>query len=145
MSLSYEDLLAAGGGDPRDATALLYLAAVHGAVGHQLDRLQYSVDICQAARGVAGPVDAARLASVTRRNGTVLPVVAALDLAGRLFQEERCIALADRLTPVYGRRAARFLLTPGSVLSAQAEGRAAQSWRRQLFREIVKRAAARSR
>ena len=53
IRLRYADLLAAGGGDPENATALLLLAAVHGAAGHQFERLQPAVDVLQAARGAA--------------------------------------------------------------------------------------------
>jgi hypothetical protein len=143
MSLGLDDLSAAGGGDPSDATALLLLAAVHASVGHQFDRLQYLVDICQAARGAAGPVDPERLRAAARKTRTLLGVIVALDLAGRVFGEARCADLADRLAPRAGREAARHLLTPDVILSTQARNRAAGSWRRQLFRELLKWSARR--
>ena len=47
----------AGNGDAENPTALLMVAAIHGAAGHQFERLQPAIDVLQAARGVAGPID----------------------------------------------------------------------------------------
>lgn len=138
MSVSYEDVVDAGGGDCADATALLFVAAAHGAVGHQLDRLQHLVDVMQAARGVAGPVDADRLAQISRRCGVTLAIVGALDLAGKTFGEPRCLKLAKHLMPSPIARLPGHLLSPALVVRGQSQDRARGSWRRNLFRQALR-------
>src|SRR4029079_9142903 len=93
FSLKYEDVLAAGDGDPSNATALLLVAGAHGAIGHQFDRLQQVMDVLQCARGAAGPVDIDRLRTVSNRRGLTLAVVAAVALAGKTFADDRCASL----------------------------------------------------
>ena len=138
MSVVYEDVLDAGGGDCADATALLFVAAAHGAVGHQLDRLQHLVDVAQAARGAAGPVNADRLARISQRSGVTLAIVGALDLAGKTFGEPRCLELAKHLMPSAIARLPGRLLTPALVIHGQSEARARGSWRRNLFRQALR-------
>jgi hypothetical protein len=141
MSLSYADLVEAGSGDPAAATSLLMTGAVHGAIGHQFEALRFVVDVCQAARGVAGPIDAGALAAVAGRNRTALAISLALDLAARVFSEPACAELADRLGNPPGRRLCRMLLSPATVLRAQGPTRHRDSWRRKLLREVFKRRA----
>ncbi|MCL4766618.1 MAG: nucleotidyltransferase family protein [Hyphomicrobiaceae bacterium] len=138
MSIGYVDVLEAGDGDSADATALLLVAAAHGAVGHQLDRLQHLVDVTQAARGVAGPIDADRLARVSERCGVTLAITGALQLAGRTFGEPRCLGLAKRLMPSPIARLPGRLLSPGLVVRGQSRGRTRGSWRRKLFRQALR-------
>ena len=52
LSYSYTDLLRAGGGDPTAPAALLMTAVIHAACGHKFHRLQFAVDIIQAARAL---------------------------------------------------------------------------------------------
>ena len=139
MSLSYDELVDAGGGDPKAATALLMIGAVHGAIGHQFEALRFAVDVCQAARGVAGPIDVDALVAVAGRNRTKLALALALDLAGRVFAEPACIDLADRLGDPPGRSLCRILLSPATVLRAQGPARRRDSWRRKALREVFKR------
>lgn len=138
MSVRYEDVLEAGGGDGNNATALLFVAAAHGAIGHQLDRLQHLVDVMQAARGAAGPVDAGRLARVSRKSGVTLAIAGALELTGKSFGEPRCTELARQLMPSKFARLPGQLLSPGLVVRGQSAARARGSWRRNLFRQALK-------
>ena len=139
VRLSRADLLAAGDGDAEDATALLLVAAVHGAAGHQFERLQPAVDVLQAARGAAGPIDRKRLAQVAQATGSTAAVQTALDLAAELFGEPSARELADLLSPAPWRALRRKLVSPGVVLRAQARRRGRDSWRRQALREIIRR------
>lgn len=138
MSIGYEDVCAAGDGDCTDATALLFVAATHGAIGHQLDRLQHLVDVMQAARGVAGSIDEDRLARICERCGVTLAVAGALELAGKTFGEPRCINLARKLMPSPFSRLPGQLLSPGLVVRGQSQARGRGSWRRKLFRQALK-------
>lgn len=138
MSVKYEDVLEAGGGDGSEATALLFVAAAHGAIGHQLDRLQHLIDVMQAARGYAGPIDAGRLARVSRKCGVTLAIAGALQLAGKTFDEPCCTELARQLMPSKFARLPSQLLSPALVLRGQSAVRARGSWRRNLFRQALK-------
>jgi hypothetical protein len=138
MCVRHEDVLDAGGGDSNAPTALLLVAAAHAAVGHQCDRLQHLVDVTQAARGAAGPIDRARLAAVSRRCGVTLAVAAALDLAGRTFREPAATDLARMLMPGQTGRLAGMILSPRLVLRAQSQARSHGSWRRKVFRQALR-------
>jgi len=138
MSIGYEDVLEAGGGNCSDATALLFVAATHGAIGHQFDRLQHLVDVMQAARGAAGPVDLDRLARVSHRCGVRLAIAGALELAGKTFNEPRCLMLAKQLVPSALSRLPGQLLSPELVVRGQSFNRARGSWRRNLFRQALR-------
>lgn len=144
-SLQYEDVLEAGDGDGTDATALLLVAATHGSASHQFDRLQHVVDVLQCARGAAGPVATSRLGKVARRCGLTLPVLAALDLAGRTFNEPRCAELIRELSPGRFDSAAARLLSGRVVIAAQSEQRSALSWRRKAFRQALRISGQRAR
>jgi hypothetical protein len=138
MCIRLEDVLAAGGGDAGAPTALLLVAAAHASVGHQLDRLQHLVDVVQAARGAAGPVDRGCLARVAQQCGVTLAIAAALDLAARTFHDAAAADLARQLLPGSLNRLPFGLLTPGLVLRAQSEVRAHGSWRRKVFRQALR-------
>ncbi|MCC6888154.1 MAG: nucleotidyltransferase family protein [Hyphomicrobiales bacterium] len=139
IRLSYDDLLAAGAGNPEDATALLLVAAVHAAAGHQFERLQTCVDVLQAARGAAGPVDGQRLAIVAAATGATAALQSALDLAARMFDEPAAAALADAMPQGPWRRLRRRLVTPPVVLRAQGRGAGMDSWRRRALRDMIRR------
>jgi hypothetical protein len=140
IRLRHADLLAAGDGVSDDATALLLVAAVHGAAGHQFERLQPVVDVLLAARGAAGPIDAKRLTRVADATGSTAAVQTALDLAGELFADRSAGELASALPPARWRRARRELISPRVVLRAQARSASHDSWRRRALREIIRRA-----
>lgn len=137
MSVRFEDVLEAGDGDCAAPTALLFVAAAHAAIGHQFDRLQQLVDVVQAARGTAGPIDVERLRMVSRRSGVLFAVVTAIELAGRTFDEPGCTDLARRLDPAYARCWRRLLVTPDVVVAAQTPQRVRGSWRRKLYRQCL--------
>jgi hypothetical protein len=139
IRLSYADLIAAGGGDPEDATALLLVAAVHGAAGHQFERLQTLVDVLQVARGAAGLIDRDRLAHVAAATGATLAVEVALDLAARLFDETAARHLADAFSTRWWHKLQHLLVSPAIVLRSQARNAARDSWRRRAFREVIRR------
>lgn len=139
MRFGYTELLAAGAGDPNDATALLAVAAVHGAAGHQFNRLQPAVDVLLGVRGAAGPIDRARLAAVGRASGTTAALQTAFELVARAFREPEAQALADFLGPTRWRRLRRHLVTPGVVTRAQTPAAYWESWRRLLLRDLIGR------
>ena len=144
-SLEYADVLEAGGGDGSDATALLLVAATHGAASHQFDRMQHVVDVLQCARGAAGPIDTERLRSVAERCGLMFAVVAALDLAGRTFGEPRCAEIIRSLVPRAFESMASRLLSGHMVIAAQSSDRAVMSWRRKAFRQAMRFSGRRTR
>jgi hypothetical protein len=138
FSLRYDDVLAAGRGDSRDATALLLVAGTHGAASHQFDRLQHVVDVLQCARGAAGPVDVAHLRAICDTRGLTLAVAAAVDLASRMYDDAACRALLRAFAPARFERVASRLLTRDVVLDAQSDRRSKLSWRRKLFRQAMR-------
>ena len=135
----YSDLLAAGDGDRSDATALLMLAAVHGAAGDQFERLQPAVDVLQAARGTAGAVDVSRLVRVASATGSAVALHTALDLTARLFGEPSARELAGAFAPLPWRRLRRRLVSPAVVLRSQTRTARRDSWRRRALREMIRR------
>lgn len=132
----YADLLAAGDGDATDATALLMLAAVHGAAGHQFERLQPVVDVLQATRRMAGAVDARRLRRVATATGSAAALHAALDLTARLFNEPAAAELAGAFDVRWG-SVRRRLVSPAVVLRSQSRAARRDSWRRRVLREMI--------
>jgi hypothetical protein len=135
----HSDLKAAGGGCSADATALLMIAAVHGAAGHQFDRLQPVVDVLQATRGAAGPVDIDRLIDVATHTGSSAAVQTALDLTADLFNEPCAAQLADAFRTTPWRRFRRRLVSPSVVLRAQSRNGGRDSWRRRALREAIRK------
>jgi len=109
--------------------SLLLIAAVHGATSHSFDRLQILCDIRQIAHQV---VDDDYLASVCQRTGSAFSVQTGLMLAERAFGDDACRRLRERL----GHAAPCWLLTPRAVLRSN---KPLNKFRRQLFREILKR------
>ena len=140
ICFNHADLIEAGNGDAEDATTLLLVAAIHGAAGHQFERLQPAIDVLQAARGIAGSVDRNRLLRVARATGSLAALQSALDLAAGLFHNPAARKLADELSPAPWRRLRRRLVSPDVVLRAQARSAGYDSWRRRVYREIVRRA-----
>jgi hypothetical protein len=138
IGLGYEELLAAGHDDPEDATALLLVAAVHGAAIHQFDRLQHVIDILQSARGAAGALDMSRLVRIAHETGSTVALQTALDLTATVFDEVAPRALADQLTSAPWRRPRRWLLTPKLVFRARTAAKKRDWWRRRIVREIIK-------
>lgn len=138
LSLDLAQCRMAGGGDAADAAALLLVAGVHAAAGDHFDRLQPLVDVMQAARGRAGPVDEARLLQVGAQSGCLRAVAVALRVAGRVFSEVRCMELAERLMP-RANRLETLLVAPSVVLAAQSAAGRRVSWRRKIVRQLIRR------
>jgi hypothetical protein len=140
IRFGYVHLMEAGGGDPLDATAQLFVAAVHGAAGHQFERLQPAVDVLQAARGAAGAIDRARMVRVAKLTGSAAAIQAALDMVARLFDEPAARDLANALGFAPLRLARALLLPPSVMIRSQAEAGWKDSWRRRTLRELIRRA-----
>jgi hypothetical protein len=138
LHLDRAAVLAAGGGDAEDASALLLVAAVHGAASHQFDRLQHVVDVLLLARGAAGAVDAARLTRVAEGCRARTALGAALLVAARLFGDPAPAALARALGTGMAARLGAALIAPGTVLRAQTAARGRGSWRRKALRELLR-------
>ena len=134
ISLDYELI----GASPEGAPELLLVALVHGAA-HHYDRLQLVVDICQAARHLTGEAEEIRLEKLVRATKSRFAAVVGLRLAGRTMREPRCLQLARALGGnIYG-PICDMLLTETVVMSAMTDRRIVHSWRRQLFRWLLKK------
>ena len=139
VSLAYRDIAS----DDMPAAAerastLLVVAGVHGAT-HNFERLLQVSDILQAARRLTTPADESHLQQLLDRTGARFVVAAGVDLAGRLFRDKRCAALAREFRPVRYVAGARLLMGSAVVTSSMDRRRHAHSWRRALFRELIKR------
>lgn len=131
VSVELGDLSCEPGTRRLSPASLLLMAAVHGATSHSFDRLQILCDIRQIARL---NVDAEELAAACRRTGSAFSVVAGLGLAERAFRDDACRRLRRQLAA--DSLFARCVLTPRVVLRP---GLFVNKWRRQLFRELLKR------
>lgn len=138
MSLGYADL-AAGEIDPtmQRPSTLLIVAAIHGA-GHEFERLQQVVDLCQAARRLVGAAEEQRLVELVDRSGSKLATVTGLTLAGIMFGEHRCLELAKQLQPVRHAALTRHLMSSAVVQSSKHWSRPLYAWRRKFFRRLLK-------
>ena len=139
VSLSYATLLRAGNGRPEAPAAMLLVAALHGSLGHQFERLQLLVDVLQAARFVVSNAAHAEVVRACREVGAGLAVATALDLASTTFDEPRARELADEISRDRLRYVARRLLTPSLVAATQDESAWRRSWRRKVYRQILSR------
>jgi Uncharacterised nucleotidyltransferase len=138
VSVDLDAIYEAGEGDPSEPTALLYVAGVHAASGHQFDRLALLVDIVQAVRRHSGTINAERLHSVSRKSGTLRAVASSLAVAGRMYSEAECSALAKDLVP--GIRPIEWMLvSPDVILRSQSVAGRRVSWRRKVFRQLLSR------
>jgi hypothetical protein len=137
-SITIDDVTAAGAGDLEDATAILFVAAAHGAISHQLDRLQHLIDVALAANGAAGEIVAERLARAARASGVLTAVHAALVVTGKAFHDRRCLDMAEALHASALTRLASRLITPYAVLAARSKRRGRSSWRRKALRQALR-------
>jgi hypothetical protein len=139
VSLRYRDIASeASPGMAELPSTLMVVAGVHGAT-HNFERLLHVSDILQAARALATATEESRLERLIGRTRSRFAVVAGLDLAGRLFGEDRCFAIARALRPVRYIRGARWLVNRAVVTSTMDRRRHVYSWRRTIFRELLKR------
>jgi hypothetical protein len=134
LSLTYADIAE----DAENPAALLTIAAMHGGL-HHFERLRHVVDICQAARHLRRNEDERRLESLLVSSGARLAAITGLSLAYRFFAEPRCREIAQGLGRVRYAGLARFLIDRSVVTSTMNEARVYHSWRRQGFRELLKR------
>jgi hypothetical protein len=142
ISLTYEDLARLCDADGRQsAHALLLVAAVHGTAGHGFERMQHVIDVAQAARGAAGPVDPAQLLRDMPSKGVGLAVRSALLTAARTLDDRASAKLADDLGRGFAPSALAGLLGTAAILEAVGPQHARYSWRRQLYREALVRFA----
>ena len=126
---------------PDGPAALLLVALIHGS-GHQYERLQQVVDICQAARALQGEAEERRFEDLVRAANARFASVAGLGLAHSIFLEPRCREIARALGPVRHQRLAGVLLDQNVVMSTMDGRRASYGWRRQAFRWLIKQGAA---
>lgn len=145
LTLTYDELMAVGDGDPEDACALLLVAAMHGAAIHQFERLQHVVDVLQAVRGSAGPIPIDRLKEGARLTGSTLPVQAALDLTAAIFREPAARELAGSLAPSPWRGLRQRLITGTVLVRARSRGKKLDAWRRRMVRSFIRNAGRRER
>jgi len=140
LSLGFAELCPHG--DPAEAarpSTRLAIAGVHAASSHHFELLRLVVDVLQAARRLQGAAEEQALEDLVRRSGIRLALVAALDLAATLYDDKRCREIGRALAPVRFRGAARLLINGDVVMAMETGERALQSWRRSLFRELLKR------
>jgi hypothetical protein len=135
LSLTYDDLAE----DAETPAGCLLIAIVHGAFSHGFERLQHVVDVCQAARALATAEDERRFETLVERTSARYAAAVSLDLAGRAFAEPRCQQIAQALGPQRRVRMARWLIDRSVLTSTKTRRRVIHSWRRQAFRELLKR------
>ena len=134
LSFTYADV--ADG--PETPAVLLAIASMHGGL-HHFERLRQVVDICQAARHLNSATDELKLQTLLDRTGARLAAITGLNLAGRLFGEPRCREIALALGPERYASVAKVLIGRSVVTSTMSDSRIYYSWRRQGFRELLKR------
>jgi hypothetical protein len=131
-SLTYDDLE----GNISSPGTLVAIAVTHGAM-HFFAWLRHVVDICQAARALTTSAEEARFETLADRTGTRLAAIVGLTLAYRLFDEGRCLQLAQGLGNPRDFRFARLLIE-GAVISAPMDSWLVyNTWRRFVFRELL--------
>lgn len=132
ISLAFDDLE----GEPDSIAAQLIIALVHGAM-HQYERLRQVVDILQAARRYDFRRDGALFERMVERTGGRLAAIVGLSLAGRMFNEPRCFAIAGTLGSSRYSAVASALVSRSTVLSTMRAERMLHSWRRKGFRALL--------
>lgn len=135
LSFSYDDLLLAGDGDPNAPSALLMTAVVHGACGHKFHRLQFAVDIVQAARAMAD-ADLPLLDRAARAIGAELELAVSLNLAGELFGDRRVLDMAGRFSSGLAGRVSKRLVSAATIHNAMSTSGGISHARRKAFRGL---------
>jgi hypothetical protein len=140
MSLTYDDLRE----DAESPAGLFCVAALHGGV-HHFERLRHVVDIMQAARALTKAEDEYRLAVLLQKSGARLSAITGLRLAYHLFGEQRCLEIARALGREKHSHLASWLIGPSLATSTMnSSSRFIHAWRRQGFRELLKRGQTRA-
>jgi len=135
LSYSYEDLLLAGGGDPNSPAALLMTAVIHAACGHKFHRLQFAVDVVQAARALPD-ADLPMLERAAKAIGAELELAVSLNLAGEVFGDRRALDLAGRFSSGLTSRLSKRLVSPNAIHNAMSTAGKASHARRKAFRGL---------
>jgi hypothetical protein len=135
LSYSYEDLLLAGDGDPTAPAALLITAVIHAACGHKFHRLQFAVDIVQAARALPDS-DLPMLERAARSMGAELELAVSLNLAGQIFDDRRTLEMAERFSSGAFSAVSKRLISPAAIHNATSSAGRASHLRRKAFRGI---------
>jgi hypothetical protein len=134
MSLTFSDIA----GLENSPAAQLIVAVIHGSLGGHFEQVRNLADICQAARAVATAADERVFQELVAKTGARLAARIGLELAGRLFNEPRCLEIAEGLGPVRFAGLASLLIDRTVVLSTMSADRWVHSWRRQAFRQLLK-------
>jgi hypothetical protein len=134
LSLTYDDIATIA----ETPAAQLIIAIVHGSLGNHFAKLGQVVDICQAARKLKTAEDERRFESLVERTGARLAATTGLALAGRFFEEPRCLDIARAFGPQPSAWFASLLIGKSVVLSTTTSARSLHAWRRQTFRLLLK-------
>lgn len=135
LSYSYDDLLLAGGGDPNAPAALLMTAVIHAACGHKFHRLQFAVDVIQAARALPD-ADLPQLERAAREIGAELELAVSLNLAGQIFDDRKALDLAERFSSGLTSSLSKRLVSPGAIHNAMSTQGKGSHARRKAFRGL---------
>jgi hypothetical protein len=139
ISLSYDDIAGHCVDGQFSPTALLIIAAVHGAAGHGFERLQTLIDVAQAARGAAGPIDINEALSLAERTGARLCLETALLTCALVLRDVTCMAMVQSIGPSNAAKTLGRLLGARVIVESQGPYHHRHSWRRQLYREALVR------
>lgn len=135
LSYSYDDLLLAGDGDPTSPAALLMTAVIHAACGHKFHRLQFAVDIVQAARSLPDS-DLPILERAAQSIGADLELAVSLNLAGQIFDDRRTLDMAERFSSGAFSAVSKRLISPAAIHNATSSAGQTSHHRRKAFRGI---------
>lgn len=135
LSYSYDDLLLAGDGDPNAPSALLMTSVIHAACGHKFHRLQFAVDIVQAARALPDG-DLPMLERASRVMGADLELAVSLNLAGQIFDDRRTLEMARRFSSGAFSAMSKRLISPATIHHATSSAGGISHLRRKTFRGI---------
>lgn len=143
LSLGFRELQVIDGGEADTPAALLTIAIVHAAGGHKFHRLQLCVDVLQGVRALQSPEAETRLLEAARMTGIELELATVLNVTGRLFDEPRAIALANRIKPDLAIRLAKWLITGNMLLRVNSRDKMRSRLSRDAFRWVQRLARAR--
>jgi hypothetical protein len=135
VSLSFDDVA----GRVDTPAAQLLVALISGSVHMHFEQLFQLVDVCQASRNLSGIDDEEEFVRLVSRTGSRFAARSGLELAAKIMDEPRCLAIAQALGPVRHGAFAGLLLNRSVVTSAATPWRWMYSWRRKGFRLLMKR------
>ncbi|RUW50739.1 hypothetical protein EOA32_18245 [Mesorhizobium sp. M1A.F.Ca.ET.072.01.1.1] len=136
LSLGFRELQIIDGGEADTPASLLTIAIVHAAGGHKFHRLQLCIDVLQGVRALQSPEAEARLLEAARMTGIELELATVLNVTGRLFDEPRAIALANRIKPDLSIRLAKWLITGNVLLRVNSRDKMRSRLSRDAFRWV---------